>query len=445
MIEPLKQFIKAEKTGNWDLHLQSVERMLPYLAASGHNLYVKSAYLYLQQMNELQETHPVIYEKFINGFHVIRRSDRYWAGLATDLTIEQTLMRTLKSTGGMTRGKGMTEVQRAQWLLSMPVCAAVNSSMQALTNTEYITSEQHKECSKTRQERDTKDRNTILTFLNERKPFAAVNSLRNIETGVTSTDDVNAHQAHEIGSAIINELKGQNVMDVSFKKGRQVVTLKTHSVLQAGNQIVPVSPQLLFQQLLVAATSQADDMGNVFNHELCPVPASLFDNTGCMREAQKATLAEAIWCLGDCAANPESDENMVYILDGGSLLHKIPWPRGYTFKGICQLYVDYVRKRDGFPSIVFDGYMDFTHQRRSKGIMRTTILFTEDTPFRSKKDHFLANSVNKQNFINLLGASLQTIGCEVVHAAADADVTIVKTAVEWASRKKATLIGEDTD
>jgi hypothetical protein len=170
-----------------------------------------------------------------------------------------------------------------------------------------------------------------------------------------------------------------------------------------------------------------------------------------MREAQKATLAEAIWCLGDCAANPESDENMVYILDGGSLLHKIPWPRGYTFKGICQLYVDYVRKRYGFPSTVFDGYMDgpstkdFTHQRRSKGIMGTTILFTEDTPFRSKKDHFLANSVNKQNFINLLGASLQTIGCEVVHAAADADVTIVKTAVEWATRKKATLIGEDTD
>jgi hypothetical protein len=74
-------------------------------------------------MNELSDTnHLCIYDKFKNSFYVIRHSDRYWAGLSTDLTIEQTLMRSLNSTGGMTRGNGMTEVQRGQLLLSMRMC-----------------------------------------------------------------------------------------------------------------------------------------------------------------------------------------------------------------------------------------------------------------------------------------------------------------------------------
>ena len=32
MVAILKQFIKAERTGNWFLHLHSVNEMLPYLA-----------------------------------------------------------------------------------------------------------------------------------------------------------------------------------------------------------------------------------------------------------------------------------------------------------------------------------------------------------------------------------------------------------------------------
>ena len=44
-------------------------------------------------------------------------------------------MRSVKATGGLTRGSGMTESQRARWLLSMPAhCAEVISAMQELTD-----------------------------------------------------------------------------------------------------------------------------------------------------------------------------------------------------------------------------------------------------------------------------------------------------------------------
>ena len=92
MLDIVRNFIKAERTGNWELHLQSVYDMIPYFAATGHRLYAKSAHVYLQNMLSLPVTHPEVHKKFKESFHVIRRSNRYWAGIPTDLTIEQVLM-----------------------------------------------------------------------------------------------------------------------------------------------------------------------------------------------------------------------------------------------------------------------------------------------------------------------------------------------------------------
>lgn len=93
MISIFKTFLKAERTGNWELHLKCVRNMLPYFAASGHNLYTKPSYVYLTDMQSLANTYPDVHLQFINRHHVMRRSDRHWAGISTDLIIEQVLMR----------------------------------------------------------------------------------------------------------------------------------------------------------------------------------------------------------------------------------------------------------------------------------------------------------------------------------------------------------------
>ena len=172
MVDILRTFIKAERTANWELHLQALSEMLPYLAASGHNLYVKCGHLYLQSMSNLQKEHPEVYRKFIAGFHVVRRSDREWPGSSTDLVIEQVLMPSLKTSGGLTRERAMTEQQRLIWLLSMPACAETNRLMQELTGVQYNSGEQNKDMTKARQKRDMKDTLEILTTLIDRNPFA---------------------------------------------------------------------------------------------------------------------------------------------------------------------------------------------------------------------------------------------------------------------------------
>ena len=81
-------------------------------------------------------------------------------------------------------------------------------------------------------------------------------------------------------------------------------------------------------------------------------------------------------------SGPEGD--VQHVLDGGALLHRIPWPRGTTtYQDICGLYCSYVTKKYGNAIVVFDGYDDMstknmTHQRRAAGKAGATVTFTEN-------------------------------------------------------------------
>ena len=95
-------------------------------------------------MANLPNDHPVLHQHFVGLIHVARRSDRAWAGLSTDLMVERVLVRSMKTSGGLTRGRGMTEQQRLTWLRAMPACAEVNRAMQELSGAKYSTNEQKK-------------------------------------------------------------------------------------------------------------------------------------------------------------------------------------------------------------------------------------------------------------------------------------------------------------
>jgi hypothetical protein len=121
--------------------------------------------IYVQRMCKLQVEHPDVYRRFEEGFHVVRRSDCLWAGMSVDLIIEQVLMRSMKTSGGLTRGRGLTEQQRITWLLVMPACAEVNDAMQDLTGVNYNTGGQKKDMTDARRTRDLKDTHTVLNYI----------------------------------------------------------------------------------------------------------------------------------------------------------------------------------------------------------------------------------------------------------------------------------------
>ena len=191
LVDIVRKYIMTERTGNWALHLQTIQNMLPYLAASGHNLYTNSAKVCLQQMANRNEEYPDVRERFQDGLQEMRRSERLWAGLSSDLIIEQGIMRCMNTSGGLPRGRGMTEQQHRLWLLPMTSCAEVNQAMQELTVVNYHIREQNKDMSKARQARDWKYTIAVVQYIQERNAFNNDASLRNIAIGVHANHTVN--------------------------------------------------------------------------------------------------------------------------------------------------------------------------------------------------------------------------------------------------------------
>ena len=155
MVRVSRSLIKADRTGFWQMHLRAVSDCLPIFAAAGHFSYLKSVHYYIQEMSQLPNRHRELSQRFEQGSHVIRRSNQLWAGLSSDLVIEQSLMRSLKTSGGLTRGTGMTEEQRSLWTMSTPITSQYNHAMQEFNELSYTTSEQHKEATQARVQRDS--------------------------------------------------------------------------------------------------------------------------------------------------------------------------------------------------------------------------------------------------------------------------------------------------
>ena len=109
------------------------------------------------------------------GFHTVHRSSKYWAGLWSDLVIEQMIMCSIKSRGRLTRGRGITETVRLQWIYSMHRCAAVHDAMTTATHIKPVSSEQHIDLSTSRCNRDFSDLGKIREWFNVHEPFDSEN------------------------------------------------------------------------------------------------------------------------------------------------------------------------------------------------------------------------------------------------------------------------------
>ena len=399
MLHTARAMIKADRTGSWKDHLQAVADALPIFAAAGHYNYQKSAYLYVQEMSELESKHPDVYEKFQNGFHVIRRTNQFWAGLSCDLVIEQTLMRSLKSTGGLTHGSKMTEEHLALWTMSAPITSEVNVAMQDFNDLTYATSEQHKEATGARIERHAFDLSKISTKLNAFSPFSSDPTLRNIINGIVASEDINVHEYEAVGNKIIERMIGQPVFSFSIKRTEKAKTLGNSNALQVAPHRT-IDSSVLFQRFLVVSQIGDLSLEDVMSFELSPYPPSLFEDNKILRKADKPQLAQAVndhctkalACEGVPDTTPSAHlKTERYVLDGGSLLHKLKWKKGDTYGKIARAYADFTTKHYGTATVVFDGYgagpsiKDNTQQRRGQANSYPTVNFTGETEFDGKR------------------------------------------------------------
>ena len=88
MVEILLDFIRAEREGNWNLHLEAFAAMLPWLIIYDHTNYAKWGPVYLAEMKNLENTAPEVYAEFMNGNFVVKRSKRRFNQVPADQATE---------------------------------------------------------------------------------------------------------------------------------------------------------------------------------------------------------------------------------------------------------------------------------------------------------------------------------------------------------------------
>ena len=130
-------------------------------------------------------------------------------------------------------------------------------------------------------------------------------------------------------------------------------------------------------------------------------------------------------------------------------------PKVGTVGSVCETFVGYVQASavpDVHVCVVFDSYDRQTtkapeqKRRRLNTGSYTYVVLEGSTPVPGNKQAFLGNMVNKQHMICMLSAHLEQAGLAVILAAeeVDADVVIVRKAIELGEHDDVVIIADDT-
>ena len=149
---------------------------------------------------------------------------------------------------------------------------------------------------------------------------------------------------------------------------------------------------------------------SLFKFEMCSYPPALFDSSLLPRQPNKPALADAIWATSKTNQTAGPTGNVHFVLDGGALLHRVPWRPGITYDAICSLYVQYIASRYGKATVVFDAYQngpstkDSTHQRRT-GAYGPTVNFDGAMVAKLKKGTSFQIRKTSRSLSTYLGSS----------------------------------------
>jgi len=282
------------------------------------------------------------------------------------------MMRAVKSRGGLTHGRGMTESVRVLWVKSMHSCATVYSALTCLSNLDQQRHDvQHVEMGKSRIQRDFDDVTKLITWFHSHNPFAVGDSrLFSLSSGITASegDGINCDTADDVFFRIMQKLNFMSFTDVVLKKTDQAKTL-AHINRKGivGDRKLPVDATVLFGRLLIIM-QRCSDIENFFSYELTAMPTALFKD-GFLRKANKSLLAKEL-TKGMCCDNLK--EATIYVVDGSWLLHRVKWQQFGTFGVVFEQYVRYIHSHyDTRVTVVFDGYCngptikDHEHSKRA--------------------------------------------------------------------------------
>ena len=212
LVQILLNFVRAEREGNWELHLEAFQQMLPLMAAYDHTNYTRWGIVYLADMKNLQQTAPAVYNEFTSGNFGVKRTEGAFNQLLTDQALEH-INKLCKIAGDLV---GITHNRPAldRWMLTCSDLAQIVDEIRShARRSKSKPTQTVKEVGPQRQQRDDGDLKKIQQQLASFKPF----DRETTDFVCISTNDV---ASTEIKTDLLSALTRGNVVLTDFIEKR---------------------------------------------------------------------------------------------------------------------------------------------------------------------------------------------------------------------------------
>ena len=142
MVMEMMMFIRAVRTGDWDLHLEAVQLFVKYFFAHDMLNYACMIPVYLAEMEIVKETDREIYQEFQNGNWVVNKNAKVAScAVGADHALEH-VNRSMKVSGGSI-GITLNPTARTKYFLIAPELARLAEQANLMAGTSSKTQTSH--------------------------------------------------------------------------------------------------------------------------------------------------------------------------------------------------------------------------------------------------------------------------------------------------------------
>lgn len=409
----MMKFVRAEREGEWMLHLEALREMLPYFFSAGHVHYARYATYYYRSMIVLPAE---VRQYFMEGQHVMRHNPGVWNGIWSDMYIETTFMKYGHGKGGII-GITLKPETLKTWALSLHIsCQLENALFDMAEDTKDVIQILHKEEGKSRVLSDKMDREGIRQKLelciNPLNAAHHADGLLNIVSGKVARAEVNVDYSLEIGLAQMKDFEKGFPENFHKSIAKKVVSMADKNKCVVKNSKGIPDPNVIYSRIIgIQASSREIDISKTLDHELSHVPTSMFTEEGEMRSAKaKSMLKKMLQVSVSPRTIPKRD---IIIIDGMALLWTVHWPNQGTVTTLISnlKHLLKLKLERSEVYLIFDRYYDYSTKSATRGTRSSSASrvykIAEHTPLPPQKV-VLTVTENKKQLITLICEDLCT-------------------------------------
>ena len=302
-VTALLALIRAERSGDWELYLESLICMLPVFYAYDRINYSRWLPVYIADMINLEDTAKEVYDEFKAGRFSVNRTGKSFAAVPTDQVLEQTLNKDSKGSGGL-KGISNNEVARTKWFLSSHVRAQMYAAQKEfISKNRDGTAGKHREENVTITMKDEADVQALMSTLHKyaSKIFSREKTaLINIFTGISPPTETGAQILAALTDGekrlkeFIEDRLSQEKKTFDATLSKQKVPAFDKKGTSSVERKIQAKGQIPFAKLLIVGQSRNLNVKELFKHEMSNIPPALFDNKGIMRKCKKSQLVNVL-------------------------------------------------------------------------------------------------------------------------------------------------------